>query len=90
MPRPDQRARLDRMPGSSVPVIRQPFEPGDRLPYWAIAPSEGHYLFDLEEDPGERRNLVGTPAEKQARDLLRAALEEVEAPEEQLERLGIA
>ena len=35
-------------------------------------------------------HLVGTPAEKQAIDLLRAALDEVEAPEEQLERLGIA
>ena len=90
MPRPDQRAWLDRMPGSTVPVIRQPFEPGDRLPYWAIAPPEGHYLFDLGEDPEERRNLVGTPAEKRAVDLLRAALEEVEAPDEQLERLGIS
>ena len=90
IPKPDQRAWLDHMPGSTVPVIRQPFEPGDRVPYWAIAPPEGHYLFDLEEDPGERRNLAGTPAEKQAIDLLRAALDEVEAPEEQLERLGIA
>ena len=90
MPRPDQRAWLDHMPGSTVPVIRQPFEPGDRIPYWAIAPPEGHYLFDLEEDPGERRNLTGTSAERHAIDLLRAALEEVEAPAEQFERLGIA
>ena len=60
------------------------------MPYWAINPPEGHYLFDLEQDPNERRNLTGTPAEKQAIDLLRAALEEIEAPEEQLERLGIA
>ena len=48
-----------------------------------------HYLFDLEEDPKERRNLVGTPAEKDAIELLRAALKEVEAPEEHLERMGI-
>ena len=33
-PRPDDRAALDLMPGSDVPVIRQPFEPGDLLPFW--------------------------------------------------------
>jgi hypothetical protein len=91
IPRPDSRAWLDTMPGSSVPVIRQPFEPGDMLPFWVADAREGdHYLFDLEEDPGERRNLVGTAAEKDAVDLLRSALEEVEAPAEQLERMGIA
>ena len=91
MPKPDARARLDTMPGSSVPVIRQPFEPGDRLPYWcAQTRPDDHYLFDLEEDPGERRNLSGTPQEKEAIDLLRAALEEVEAPSEHYERMGIA
>jgi len=91
IPRPDQRAWLDTMPGSTVPVIRQPFEPGDMLPFWASNVREGeHYLFDLDEDPEERRNLVGTALEKDAVDLLRAALEEVEAPAEQLERMGIA
>lgn len=91
LPKPDKRAWLDSMPGTEVPVIRQPFEPGDMLPYWAGAAAAGdHYLFDLEEDPGERRNLTGTPAEKRSIDLLRAALEEAEAPAEQLERMGIA
>jgi hypothetical protein len=90
IPRPDARARLDFMPGSKVPVIRQPFGPGDRLPYWAADATAGHYLFDLDEDPGERRNLSGTPGEEDAVDLLRAALEAVEAPADQYERLGIA
>ena len=36
LPRPDERAWLDRMPGTKVPVIRQPFEPGDMIPYWAM------------------------------------------------------
>ena len=91
LPRPDKRAWLDSMPGTDVPVIRQPFEPGDMLPYWAGGSRAGeHYLFDLEEDPGERRNLVGTAAEKRSIDLLRAALEDVEAPKEHLERMGIA
>ena len=90
IPKPDKRARLDFMPGSEVPVIRQPFEPGDRVPYWALDPPTGHYLFDLEQDPGERRNLSGTAGEKDAEDLLRAALEEVEAPADQFERLGLS
>ncbi len=91
MPRPDKRARLDFMPGSEVPVIRQPFEPGDRLPYWAMGTAaDEHCLFDLGEDPGERRNLAGMAAEKDAIDLLRAALEDIDAPDDQLQRLGLA
>ena len=79
------------MPGSDVPVIRQPFEPGDMLPYWSLGSEPGqHVLFDLEEDPAEEHNLAGTPDEKRAIDLLRAALDEVEAPSDQYERMGIA
>jgi hypothetical protein len=79
------------MPGSDVPVIRQPFAKGDPIPYWALgAAPDDHYLFDLEDDPEERRNLVGTSLEKQAVDRLRAALLEVEAPADQLERIGLA
>jgi arylsulfatase A-like enzyme len=90
IPPPDDRAWLDKMPGSNVPVIRQPFEPSDQLPYWAMGARGEHFLFDLEEDPGERRNLVGTPAEKDVIELLRVALREVEAPAEHLERMGIS
>ena len=35
LPRPDDRAELARMPGSDVPVIRQPFGAGDDVPFWA-------------------------------------------------------
>jgi arylsulfatase A-like enzyme len=92
LPRPDERAWLDHMPGSTAPVIRQPFEAGDRLPYWAGRPDsfEGNHLFDLDDDPAERNDLAGTPTEKELVDLLRAALDEIEAPTDQLERLGIA
>ncbi len=91
MPKPDRRARLDFMPGSDVPVIRQRFTSGDRLPYWSLGtPPDEHVLFDLAEDPGERRNLAGAPAEKDALDLLRAALEAVDAPDDQFTRLGIS
>jgi arylsulfatase A-like enzyme len=91
LPRPDRRARLDFMPGSDVPVIRQPFEPGDRLPYWVgHGVVDAHFLFDLSVDPDEGENLVGTAAEADMVELLRVALKSVEAPDEQLSRLGIA
>ena len=89
LPPPDDRAVLDRMPGSSVPVIRQPFAAGDRLPFWAYGPFRGSQLFDLVNDPGEDENLAGTPPEKDAIALLRAALADVEAPHDQLVRLGL-
>ncbi|MGH2685961.1 MAG: sulfatase, partial [Actinomycetota bacterium] len=80
---------LDRMPGSTVPVIRQPFDPSDVLPFWAWGGFRGNHLFDLADDPAEDHDLAGTPAEKEAADLLRAALEEVEAPDDQYLRLGL-
>ncbi len=89
LPLPDERAVLDRMPGSKVPVIRQRFEASDRLPFWAYGKFSGSHLYDLEDDPAEERNLAGTRAESDAADALRAALLEVEAPPEQLERLGL-
>jgi hypothetical protein len=89
LPAPDDRAWLDHMPGSTVPVIRQPFGPGDRLPYWAAGPFDGHRLFDLDDDPAEEHDLRGTPLEAELADLLRTALVDVEAPDDQLARLGL-
>jgi arylsulfatase A-like enzyme len=91
LPRPDRRAELAYMPGSDVPVIRQPFAPGDFLPFWAYGtkPDE-HLLHDLDTDPWQTTNLAGEPGEKEAVDLLRHGLEDVEAPAEQYERLGLA
>ncbi len=89
LPLPDERALLDRMPGSRVPVIRQPYREGDRLPFWALGSFDGHRLFDLHEDPGELHDLSGTPAAQQAKARLREALIEVEAPADQFERLGL-
>jgi hypothetical protein len=90
MPPPDDRATLDRMPGSKIPVLRQPFRAGDALPFWAYGPFRGSQLFDLAEDPGEDANLAGTARERDAAELLREALRAVDAPEDQLERLGLA
>jgi hypothetical protein len=91
LPAPDERAVLDHMPGTTVPVIRQPFRPGDLLPFWvAGASSDSHHLYDLDVDPDEQENRVGERLEAEMLDLLHTALRDVEAPYEQFERLGIA
>jgi hypothetical protein len=91
LPAPDHRAALDYMPGSTVPVIRQPFGPDDRLPFWAASRPMPDHLYDLDVDPDEAENRAGEPrAERDMADLLRAALDEIEAPAEQYARLGLA
>jgi arylsulfatase A-like enzyme len=92
-PNPDRRAVLDYVPGSDVPVIRQPFAAGDPLPFWAGgARNVGrHHLYDVSVDPDEHENRHGEPTvESEMIELLRTALDEVEAPDEHLVRLGIA
>jgi arylsulfatase A-like enzyme len=91
LPRPDLRATLEQMPGTGIPVIRQPFEPGDQLPFWAgrVAPSAS-YLFDTDVDPLEAENRVGTRAEDEMGEALASALRSIEAPSDLLERIGVA
>jgi len=91
LPRPDRRAALAFVPGSEVPVIRQPFAPGDMLPYWGLVGQvDDHHLYDLGDDPAAEHNLAGSRSEAQALELLRVALQGVDAPQEQFDRLGIA
>ena len=92
LPKPDSRAWLDRMPGSEIPVIRQPFQPGDAMPIWVAGTHilGRHHLYDVVNDPGERENRAGEAAEREMADLLRTALADVDAPVEQLARLGLA
>ena len=90
LPPPDGRAVLDTMPGTDIPVIRQPYAAGDRLPFWAGTHHVGHHhLYDVDLDPDEAENRVGEPVEAELVDLLRTALVELEAPDDQLERLGL-
>jgi len=92
LPNPDKRAYLDFMPGSDVPVIRQPFQAGDLLPFWAVEPKLGDdHLYQLSGDPDELENRVGDDADLETRmqDLLRHALISLHAPDEQLSRLGL-
>ena len=90
MPRPDDRAWLDRSPGSDVPVIRQPFDPSDDIPFWGMGRFDGDVLYDREAAAaGEFRNQAGEGADKEMADLLVEALRSIEAPDEQLVRLGL-
>jgi hypothetical protein len=89
LPRPDGRAVLDRMPGSTVPVIRQPFRHGDVLPFWALGSFGGNRLYNVRDDPAEEENLAGGALEKGLAERLRAALTEIEAPDDQFVRLGL-
>ena len=89
LPLPDDRAVLARMPGSPVPVIRQTWNAADRLPFWAWAKFSGSHLYDVWNDPSENENRVGQVEEPRMADLLRAALQDIEAPAEQFARLGL-
>jgi arylsulfatase A-like enzyme len=90
MPRPDMRATLRTMPGTRVPVIRQPFEPGDQLPFWAghLPPSDS-LLFDTEKDPPEMENRLGTAMEGVMLEAMATELRAISAPAELLERIGV-
>ena len=88
LPLPDDRAVLDRMPGSTVPVIRQPFTASDFLPFWAYTEFVGTLAFDLAEDPAEDEDRASEKLGKRLDGLLHDALIEVEAPDDQLVRLG--
>ena len=90
MPMPDSRASLDYMPGSTIPVIRQPFREGDLLPFWSYAKQYETILFHRTEDPDETVNRIGDSIAKDAEELLRVALIEVDAPSEQFERLALS
>jgi hypothetical protein len=88
LPLPDNRAVLDRMPGSTVPVIRQPFVASDFLPFWAYSEFAGTLAYDLADDPDEDENRAADALGRRLEGLLHDALLEVEAPDDQLVRLG--
>jgi len=89
LPLPDDRAVLDHMPGSTVPVIRQPFMASDFLPFWAYSDfAAGTLAYDLAEDPAEDHDRAGDKLGNRLEGLLHDALIEMEAPDDQLVRLG--
>ncbi len=92
LPAPDQRARLDTMPGSDIPVLRQPYADGDPMPIWAGGPNivGKHHYYDLTNDPDEQENRSNPREDEEMCELLRSALVQLEAPAEQLDRVGLS
>jgi len=92
LPRPDDRAWLDKMPGSDIPVIRQPLTGAEIAGGAILLSGRGagttSELYDT-QDEQETENLIDTPRADHYQELLRHALTEVEAPAEQLARLGL-
>ncbi|MEW6752784.1 MAG: sulfatase [Candidatus Latescibacterota bacterium] len=93
LPVPDGRTQFGRyMPRVDMPVGRMPVsvEEAARLHNVQLEDlQEGSFLFDLEGDPAEERNLAGTPLEAEVAARLCARMEEQGAPPEQFERLGL-
>lgn len=96
LPRPDERAWLDYMPGTRTPVIRQPFHPGDMLPFWAYGGLvDENILYSRADDPQQERNMAapaGTEMSTLENDLLegvRESLRSMQAPDDLMQRLGL-
>ncbi len=94
LPLPDDRAALSHMPGTKVPVIRQRWDASDDLPYWAWGGMHGSHLWDRAEDPEESHDLLEDglddgKVEAPLAEHLRTLLIDLEAPAEQLTRLGL-
>ena len=61
------------------------------LPFWVGRHNpDDHHLYRLDLDPDEQENRAGDALEREMTDMLRTALAEIDAPLEQLVRLGIA
>ena len=72
-----------------VPVIRQPFQPGDLLPFWALRPVQRQPPLRPAQRSGRGREPRRRATRTRLADLLRQALREVEAPDDQFARLGL-
>ncbi|NNE72532.1 MAG: sulfatase [Acidimicrobiales bacterium] len=92
LPKPDNNAYLDKMPGSDIPVLRQPFTATNHgaHPFMGMRRAGGqHLLFDA-DDQTETEDLCGSAREAHYIELLRHALDAVDAPAEQSQRLALA
>lgn len=95
MPRPDHRAVLKTAPGSDVRAIRQPFDASDMVPFWAMGSFSGDLLFDHQVAAATGSGAAfdnrtdQTTEVAEMTELLVEALRSIEAPDEQLLRLGL-
>ncbi|MFB6218622.1 MAG: sulfatase-like hydrolase/transferase [Halobacteriaceae archaeon] len=70
------------LPYTDTPVWRFEAPPDPRL--------DGPLLFDTDADPRQTENLAGGDEHARMRELLVAALDDLRAPDQQYERLGLA
>ena len=91
MPRPDQRAWLDRAPGTRRARDPSALRPERRPALLGRRRFAGDLLYDRDEADatGEVRNQAGGPSDKEMTDLLVEAMRSIDAPAEQLIRLGL-
>ncbi len=83
----DESLEIGRfIPHVDMVVGRQPFDPARLFKEEDLGKD---YLFDMENDPVQENNLAGTDAEKDCEELLRCALKSVNAPPEQIKRMGL-
>jgi len=83
----DDSLELGRfMKNAGMPVMRLRI-PGDL--FMRNMHEACDHLYLLDEDPGQEHNLAGSPEEETYVDLLKRAMREVAAPEEQFERLDL-
>ena len=82
-PEPKPDAEPDSLPYADCPVWKYPGS--------SHARQSGPLLFDTDSDPEQKRDLAGEQqeTEREMRALLQEAMEELEAPEWQYERLGL-
>ena len=67
-------------------MIRQPFDPSDDIPFWAMGGFSGDVLYDhFGDDNGASTDKIAA----EMTDLLVEAMRAIEAPAEQLERPGL-
>ena len=71
------------LPYTDCPVLRKALGRG-RSEEWAET-----RLYDIEADPGQANNLAGTEKEAHYIELLKGALEQMDAPASQYKRLGL-
>ena len=91
LPRPDARATLRHMPGTDVPVIRQPFAPGDPLPFWAAMglPRARRASSTWTSIPTRSKIWWVGDGKTNFADALAAELRKVQAPNDLFERVGL-
>ncbi|GEM_PF-3098213 len=61
----------------------------NRIHIWLPEVCRPSLLFDIRADEAQEQDLAGTALEKGYEEKLRRALREVQAPQEQFERLGL-